>query len=182
MAKVYAFFADGLEMVEGLTVVDVLRRGGVDCSIVSISDQLEVVSSHQVKINCDVLMKEIDFSKGDMIFLPGGLGGMERLDGCQPLKEEIKNYLEEGKYVTAICASPTIFGRMGILEGKKATCYPGMEGDLKGAKVSKHDVVVDGTIVTGRAMGPAILFALKLLELLTDKKMADQVAKGICFK
>ena len=180
MSKVYVFLATGFEEIEALTPVDILRRGGVDVNLVSITGNEIVTGARGINVKADVLFENLDKDAAYMLVLPGGMPGTTNLMTYEPLMELVKAYNSKGKYVTAICAAPTIFGKIGLLNGKKATCYPGMEGDLTGANVKYDSVVVDGNIVTSRGMGTALDFALKLLEINTGsveeaKSMAEKV-------
>ena len=124
MKTVYAFLADGLEEVECLMVVDLLRRAKLNVVTVSIKEELMVESSHKVKFFADKTIDEIDFEQGDCIFLPGGMPGTTNLSECGTLKDHIIKYNEQGKWLAAICAAPSIFSSLGILKDKKATSFP----------------------------------------------------------
>lgn len=179
MSKVYTFLADGHEMVEALAVVDILRRAKVDVVTVSIKDTLEVMSAHKVGIIADTLFEENDYSDADVLFLPGGMPGTLNLEAHEGLKKLINDYNGQGKYLAAICAAPSVFGHMGLLAGKKATCYPGFEKDLLEAEHTGARVEKDGNIITSKGMGTAIDLGLALTELLVSKDEADRIAKGI---
>lgn len=181
MNKVLIFLADGCEEIEALTVVDMLRRAQIDITTVSISDKTEVVGSHQIKIVADTTINKVSFEDADMLVLPGGMPGTKNLEACEALMTQVKAFNSNGKYIAAICAAPTVFGRAGLLVGKKACCYPNMEGDLKGAKVSYDNVCVDGNVITSRGMGTAIEFALKIIEIFSGKETADKLAKGVVY-
>ena len=134
MKKVYVFLADGFEDVEALIPVDVLRRGGVDVTTVSISDFPLVTSAHGVNIEADIMFEQGDFSDADLIFLPGGMPGASNLFAHKGVCKIVVDQFAAGKKVAAICAAPgVVLGQLGILEGKKATCYPGFEQMLDGA-------------------------------------------------
>jgi len=182
MKEVIVFLADGFEEIEGLTVVDVLRRAGITLDTVSIMDRKWVNGSHGIHVEADKIFGDVDVANTKMLVLPGGLVGMQNLEAHAGVRELIHRFYEEGKEVAAICASPTIFGRMGLLKGKRATAYPSMEDGLLGANVSFEGVVTDGNITTGRGMGVSIDFALRLVEILRDKKTADQIAEQIVYK
>ena len=182
MKKAYLFFATGFEEVEALTVVDILRRGGVDCKTVSIMGAYDVTSSHAITIRADLLFDEQDLSDADMLIMPGGIPGTPNLKAHKGLEKLILNYKEEGKYLAAVCAAPTIYGEMGLLEGKKATCYPGMEEGLVGAEHLTDNVVCDGQFITSRGMGTCIDFGLTLLAKLTDETTADEIAGKIVYR
>lgn len=179
MSKVAVMLADGFEEVEGLAVVDILRRGGMDTRMVSVMGKEEVTSSHSIVVKADELLENTDLTSFDMIVLPGGLKGKENLENCQPLMQQVDSFFESGKYVAAICASPTILGHRGILKGKKACCYGGMEEELTGAKVSYDKVCVDGNVITSRGMGTSVDFGLQLLAVLTDENTAKAMAAKI---
>lgn len=182
MSKVSVFFGTGFEEIEALSVVDILRRAGIETDMVSITGQETVTSSHGVTVSMDKNLEEVDFSSLDMIVLPGGMPGTKNLEACDLLMEQVDSFFEKGKWIAAICAAPTIFGHRGILKGKKACCFPGMQNQLEGAEVSYEKVVVDGNVITSRGMGTALEFALKLLEVLTDAQTATQMATTVVYK
>ncbi|MCR5101474.1 MAG: DJ-1/PfpI family protein [Butyrivibrio sp.] len=182
MAKTAIFMADGFEEIEGLTVVDLLRRAGIEISMVSISDSLMVKGSHGIKVQVDKLFKEVNFDELDMIILPGGQPGTTNLDNYEPLKEKIAEFDKAGKYISAICAAPGVFGRMGILKGKKACSYPACEDQLTGADVQKTETTVDGHILTSRGMGTAIAYGLAIVERFQGKEAADKLGENIVYK
>lgn len=181
MKKAYLFFATGFEEVEALTVVDILRRGGVDCKTVSVTGVKEVTSSHNVTVCADLLFGDVDMSDGDMLIMPGGIPGTPNLKAHEGLNKLICEYHKEGKYLAAVCAAPTIYGEMELLQGKDATCYPGMEEGLHGANVKTEKVVCDGQFITSRGMGTCIDFGLTLLAKLTDEENAKQIGKKIVY-
>lgn len=182
MKKAYLFLATGFEEVEALTVVDILRRGNVDCKTVSITGDYDVTSSHAVTIRADLVFDEQDLSDADMLIMPGGVPGTPNLKAHKGLEKLILQYKEKRKYLAAVCAAPGIYGEMGLLEGKNATCYPGMEEALRGANYLTNRVVCDGQFITSRGMGTCIDFGLTLLEKLTDKDTADEVAHKIVYR
>lgn len=181
MKKAYLFFATGFEEVEALTVVDILRRGGVDCKTVSIMEDYDVTSSHGITIRADLLFDEKDLNDADMLIMPGGIPGTPNLKEHAGLDKLIRQYKEDGKYLAAVCAAPTIYGEKGLLEGKNATCYPGMEDGLVGASPSTDKVVCDGQFITSRGMGTCIDFGLALLSKLVDEQTAQEVGKKIVY-
>lgn len=180
MSKVNIYLADGFEEVEGLTVVDLLRRVGIDVDMVSIMGRKEITGARKIPVLADKLFEEQE--EADMIVLPGGMPGTLHLKAYKPLAELIARYDQEGRYLAAICAAPTIYGELGLLKGKKATCYPGMEDKLLGASWQEQDVVVDGNFVTSRGMGTAIAFALTLVTILKDEATAAELANSIVYK
>ena len=183
MKKVYVFLADGFEDVEALIPVDVLRRGGVDVTTVSISDFPLVTSAHGVNIEADIMFEQGDFSDADLIFLPGGMPGASNLFAHKGVCKIVVDQFAAGKKVAAICAAPgVVLGQLGILEGKKATCYPGFEQMLDGATYTADLVTVDGNVTTAEGPAAAFPFAYDLLAQLVDKKTSDQIAEGMRFK
>ena len=182
MSKILVFLADGFEEIEGLTVVDLCRRAGIDVTTVSITDKVEVVGSHNIALKTDTTIDVADFSNADMIVLPGGMPGTKHLEACDKLMSQVDAFIADGKKVAAICAAPTVLGHRGHLKGKKACCYPGMEGELTGAEVSYDAVSVAGNIITSRGLGTAIPFALAIIEAFTDKATADRISKSVVFK
>lgn len=178
---VYVFLADGFEEVEALTVVDVLRRGGVPVKTCSIMKREEVIGAHNIKVLADLTFEEADFDSCKALVLPGGLPGASHLEAHAGLAEQIKAFHKAGKTVAAICAAPMVFGTCGILEGKKATIYPGMEDRLTSAEPTYANVTVDGNIITGRGPALAMEFGLAVLEKVADKDTAEEVAEGLLF-
>lgn len=154
--KVYLFLADGFETVEALAPVDVMRRAGISVVTVSIMGRKEVLSAQDVYALADVLFDECDFADADALILPGGGMGTENLSAFVRLHLELMRMDGEGKLIGAICAAPMVLGRIGLLEGRKATCYPGCEGDLRGASYTATAVEEDGNIIT--ACGPGVSF------------------------
>lgn len=157
---------NGFEEAEAIVPADLLRRAGVEVALVAL-EGTEATGSHGITVKADVNLSELDPDKLDLLFLPGGLGGVEAIQNCPAALELVRAVYDKGKYLAAICAAPTILGALGLLEGRKAVCYPGMEDGLTGAVVQKeHGVVTDGNIITGEAAGSAFAFGLKLAELL----------------
>lgn len=179
MKEVSLFLANGFEEIEGLTVVDFLRRGGIEIETVSIMDSKTVRGSHGITVEADKMFGEADFSQDKMLVLPGGLPGTDYLREHQGLKELILKFHEEKKQLAAICAAPTVFGGLGLLEGRRATCYPGLEEGLHCAEAMNDGVVTDGHITTGRGMGVSIDFASRLTEILRDQETADKIRRSI---
>ena len=175
------FLADGFEEIEGLTVVDILRRAGVETRTVSITEQRLVTGSHQIPVTADSCIKETDFSEAELLVLPGGMPGTRYLGECRPLTELLLQFFREGRKVAAICAAPSVLGDLGFLKGKKAVCYPGFESRLTGAEVLAVPVVTDGHITTSRGMGTAIAFALELTKRLKDEETVKQVGRSILY-
>lgn len=179
---IYLFLADGFEEVEALAVVDLLRRSGLGCTMVSISGNREVAGSHKIMVRADLLLSEIDFAAADMLILPGGMPGTANLGACAVLTEQLRAFHKEGKLLAAICAAPGVLGEQGILEGKTAACYPGFEEKLAGAKVVFDEVAVDGNVITSRGMGTAIPFGLAIVEKLLGKEAAENLGKAVVYR
>lgn len=182
MKKVYLFLATGFEEVEALTVVDILRRGGVDCKTVSVMGDYDVTGSHNITVRADLVFEHQSITDGQMLIMPGGIPGTPNLKAHAGLKQLILDYEKNGKYLAAVCAAPTVYGEMGLLKGKDATCYPGMEDGLVGANKKSDAVVCDGPFITSRGMGTCIEFGLTLLAKLTDQNTADMIAEKIEYK
>lgn len=179
--KAYLFLADGFETVEALCVADILRRGGTETVTVSVSDSREVTSGQKITVKADRLFEECDFSDGDAIILPGGIPGTPNLKNHEGLKKIMQEYYDNGKYLAAICAAPSILGAYGFLRGKRATCYPGYEEELKGAVYTGEAVETDGNIITSKGMGTATEFGLALSELLAGRETSIKIGKSIQF-
>jgi len=178
--KVYLFLADGFEEIEAIAPIDILRRANIDVTTVSISNQKSVRGSHNIVVSADRLFSETDFSDNDLLYLPGGMIGTKNLDAHEGLKSLLLKQASEDKNIAAICAAPSIIGKLGLLKGKEAICYPGFEGQLTGATLSNEKIVESGTISTAKGAGVAVQFALKLVEILRSKTVAEQIADSIC--
>lgn len=181
MAKVYEFIANGTEEIEALTVVDVLRRGGIDIQTVSINDTEEVEMSHGVVMKCDMKIADADFGDADMLLLPGGLPGTTNLLVCEPLRAAILKHAAEGKKIGAICAAPMILGDLGLLQGKKATCYPGCETEMKGAEYTKDIFTIDGNIITGEGPAATLPYSYAILGMFADEATVEGLKEGMRF-
>ncbi len=182
MSKTAIFFATGYEEIEALTVVDILRRAGEEITMVSITDERRVSSSHGVEVTMDKVLSEVNFDETDVIVLPGGMPGTKNLEACEALMEQVDAFVKAGKTVAAVCAAPSILGHRGHLKGKKACSFPDRESELEGADVKQEPAVTDGNIITGRGMGAAIPFGLAILEKLQGKEAADAMAAKIVYK
>ncbi len=176
MKKIAVFLAEGFEEIEAISIIDVLRRASLEVTTVSVTGDLQVTGSHSITISADNIFERMDFRPFDMLVLPGGMPGAKNLNNHKDLKELILQYNESGKPLGAICAAPLVFGQLGILKNKNATCFPGFEQFLEGANVTGTSKEVAGNIVTGKGAGVAIEFALQLVEILTDTKTAEELA------
>lgn len=178
MKKVVAVhLADGFEEIEAVSIIDVLRRAGIEVQVVSVTGKFEVTGSHGIRISAGQLFEETDYEFVDMIVLPGGMPGSRHLKEHAGLGRQIMQFHGQGRLLGAICAAPVVFGRLGILEKRKATCYPGFEDQLTGAVVTGADVEVSGNIITGKGVGAALKFALKIVEILHGRSLADDLAE-----
>lgn len=182
MSKVLIFMAEGHEEIEALTVVDILRRADIEIEMVSITGNKKVPGAHGITTYCDKLIETVNFDSADMLVLPGGMPGTLNLGLCEMLMDQVHGFNTSKKGLAAICAAPTVFGKAGILKGKKATCYPGMEKDLIGAEVSYDEVCHDGHIITSRGMGTAIPFALEIVKTFKGDSAAEKLAEAIVYK
>ena len=182
MAKTAICIADGVEEIEALTVVDLMRRAKLDIDMISVQNRGRAMGSHRIQFECDYCLKDIDLNSYDAIVLPGGLKGTENLMNNVKIIDTIQTFFEKGKLVAAICAAPTVLGYAGILKGRNATCYPGMEDGLTGATKKTDPVVRDGNIITSRGLGTALAFAGAIIEYLTDAPTAKRVLDGVVYK
>ncbi|MCR5279136.1 MAG: DJ-1/PfpI family protein [Lachnospiraceae bacterium] len=178
--RIGVFIGERFEEIEALTAVDILRRAEYDVETVSVSHTHHVRGSHGVEIKCDLCISEVSISSYDVLVLPGG-PGHPNLEKCDSLMKHVKRFPGEGKFVAAICASPSILGRAGVLEGLKATCFPGFEKELKGATCTGAPAEWDGQVITGRSAGTAVDFALKIIEALDGPEAARKMADSIHF-
>ena len=179
--KVYIFLADGFEDIEGLTVVDLMRRAGIDIETVSIRESREITTSHGIEMKTDRVFKETDFSDADMLVLPGGMPGTLHLKEHAGLCRLLNQAEKKEKHIAAICAAPSVLGELGMLKGKRACCYPSFEEKLNCLEVSYEPVVTDGRITTSRGMGTAVRFSLELVSVLYGKEKADEIAESIVY-
>ena len=168
------FLTTGFEEIEALATIDILCRGGVDIHSVSLTGDRTVTGGHRISVVADYLFEEADFENAVMLIIPGGTVKFNEHDG---LKREILEFAKKGRRIAAICAAPMVLGGLGLLKGKKATCYPGYEKYLVDADVIENPLVVDGNITTARAAGFTQYFALELLRQLKGKEVADDVAQ-----
>ena len=176
---IYEFLADGFELVEAMTPLDMLRRGGKEIITVSITDSLYVKSSNGVTVKADKLIAELNSDIPEAVILPGGMPGASNLRASEKVCEITVKAAEAGKVVAAICAAPFVLGELGLLDGKEAICYPGFEDKLIGAEFSSKHVVTDGNIITAAGMGVALPFSYELAAVLCGKDKADAIMKSI---
>lgn len=182
MKKAYIFLAVGFEDMEAIVPTDVLRRGGMDVTTVSITSALQVKSANGVTVTADVLFADTDFSDADWLICPGGMPGATNLYEFKPLGELLVRHAEADGHIAAICASPgVVLGQLGLLEGKQATCYPGFEELCKGAEMIKAPVVVSGKFITGNGPANAMPWALTILREGVSTEAANAVAEGTLY-
>lgn len=189
MSKCYLLFAEGLEECEGLITLDILRRAGLETYTVSVQNAHTVVGAHGVPITCDRTLPELLAAPPELlaappelVVLPGGMPGTTNLAKSPAVEALVRRTLEHGGRAAAICAAPSVLAQYGLLAGRRATCYPGFESKCTGAHMVDADVVTDGPITTGRALGAAIPFALELVRLLTDEQAAARTAAEIVWR
>lgn len=179
--KAIVFLADGFEECEGLIVVDILRRAGVETIMASAMDDILIDSSRHIKVQADVMAVDVDYDSVDLIVLPGGRLGTENL-GANPLVVEKCKEFAAGKHLAAICAAPSLLAALGLLEGKKATCHPDFEGVMDGVALTGGSVAVDGNIITGQGLGASFDFAFELVKILVGEEKVAQIKKAICYR
>ena len=181
MSKAVIFFAQGLEECEGLLCVDILRRAGVEVTVAAVGGERVVRSARQVNVVADALAEELDYSGFDAVILPGGLPGVDHLKADATVRRTCCDFAAAGKLVAAICAAPTLLSKLGITEGKRCVCYPGLEHEMGSAKMEDAATVQDGRLLTGRGPGAAIDFGLMLLKVLRGEQAAQQVQTGMVY-
>ena len=179
---VYMLLGTGFEETEAIAPLDLLRRAGIDVLTVGINGKT-VYGGHNIGINADILLAEMDLTSMDMIILPGGLGGVASVRASKEAMDALLFAWENDKFVAAICAGPTVLTDLGITSGKKATCYPGCEAGMGHALVQKNvPCIRDGNLITGTSAGCAIPFGLALIEALKGKQAADTIAEQIVIR
>lgn len=177
---VYIILGEGFEEIEALAPCDILRRGGVRVSLAGIGSKT-VVGGHGIKVEADCLVEEIDTKTAEMIVFPGGSVGVESIRKSSIALGKMLEMHKMGKETAAICAAPTILAKLGMLDGKKVVCYPGLEGQLDGAEYVDEPTMRDGKLTTGRAAGASIDFGLKLLEVLRGTEKSEEIRKAIYY-
>ena len=175
----YIFLAPGFEEIEALTVIDVLRRADISVKSVSITDDLTVVGAHAITVSADCVLKDVDFEAAHYLILPGGMPGATNLSNCKPLTAHLQAHYEAQKPLAAICAAPLVLGRLGLLHGIEAICYPGFEYELQGARLSNQNVVQSQHIITAKGPAYALDFALQLVTDIKGDDVAATVRKAM---
>lgn len=179
--QIYLFLADGFEEIEAIAPIDIFRRAEIQLTTVSVSDSLLVTGAHRVQIMADALFSNMNFSSDSLLFLPGGLPGTTNLDIHEGLRALIQKHSDDQGKIAAICAAPSILGKMNLLAGKEAICYPGFEDALTGAIISESKIVKSGNVLTAKAAGVAIQFALDIVSELRGKKLAKEIKESIYY-
>jgi len=177
--KILLFLAEGFEEIEAVAAIDIFRRADIEVITVSITDDKTVCGAHKVCLIADSVFNKTDFSGNFLIYLPGGLPGTTNLDNHVGLKQLIAEQVTKGNNIAAICAAPSILGKMGLLKGKEAICYPGFEGQLLDSDISEKTIVKSGTIYTAKAAGVAIQFALRIVDDLCGNEKAKEIEQSI---
>ena len=178
---IYMFLGTGFEETEAIAPLDLLRRAGLEVKTVGLNGKV-ICGSHRIGVEADITIDELDPSDLEMVILPGGLGGVASIRGCEKAMEVIRFAHENGKYTAAICAGPTILAELGITDGKKATCYPGCEDQMGRALMVNAAAVTDGKVITGTSAGCAVPFGLALIAALKGADAADAIAKQIVIR
>lgn len=180
---IYMFLADGFEEVEALCPLDILRRAGLEVTTVGIGGRDMIRGAHGITVQTDIVDVMYRDSTPDMIILPGGMPGADNLDKSKIVDAAIRAGARNGAYLCAICAAPFVLGKRGLLEGKKAVCFPGFEEYLEGATVVEDKIVVrDGNIITAKGMGAAFSFGLELVRALKDDSTADKISASVFYE
>lgn len=180
--KTYVALAPGFEIAEATLPIDILKRARIEVVTVSITDELIVPASNGVRVVADQLLADSDLSDGDLLFLPGGMPGSLNLEKSEPLAAVIRQYFEADKWLAAICAAPMVYGKMGLLNGLRATCYPGFEQDLIGASTVKETCVIDGQFITGCGAGAGFALGRQCAAVLVGDDTADAVLRQMMFQ
>jgi 4-methyl-5(b-hydroxyethyl)-thiazole monophosphate biosynthesis len=176
---VYILIGTGFEEIEALSVCDLLRRGGIQVLLAGIGER-RIKGGHGIEVFTDITVDEVDPQAAKMIVIPGGMGGVESIESSARCSELIKSAYENGAVLAAICAGPRVLAKLSLIDGKSITCYPGLEDEMTGANVdTSRPLVTDGKIVTGRAVGSSLDFALELLRILKGAETAEKVREGI---
>ena len=179
---VYMLLGTGFEETEAIAPLDLLRRAGVEVLTVGVTGKT-VFGSHNIGIEADITIDEMDLTNLEMIILPGGLGGVASARASRPALDALEFAWQNNKFVAAICAGPTVLADLGITDGRNATCFPGCESGMGSAKmVADAACVRDGKLITGTSAGCAIPFGLALIEALKGKDVADTIARQIVIR
>lgn len=179
MKKAIVFLANGFEEMEALGTVDILRRGGIEVTTVSITSDPVVIGAHHIPVTADTTLDNAILNDVDALILPGGMPGASNLNNSEAVKEALLGQYREGRIVAAICAAPMVLGGLGLLKGRNATCYPGFEPKLIGANVTGEAVEVSDNVITGKGPGLVMNFGLALVAAIKNDAVAEEVAAGL---
>lgn len=177
---IYLFLADGFEETEALVTLDLMRRAGIDAVSVGVGSK-RIRGTHGITVEADIDSAEVDLDSCDGVVLPGGMPGTNNLCECGEVRNAVTYCFNAGKMTAAICAAPLILGRLGVLNGKRAVCFPGFENELTGADVCASPAETDGTVITARGAGAVFEFSHAIISLLKDRSVADKVLADIRF-
>lgn len=178
---VYVFLANGFEEIEALSVVDILRRAEIETKTVGVTGK-EITGTHGITVKADITVEDVDKNDIDAVVLPGGMPGAVNLKNSAEVEQLLLLCVGSGKVTAAICAAPLVLGNLGLLENKTATCYPGFEEELKGAKILRQNVCVDGNIITASGPAAANEFAFALVDKLKNSTASAKIRKGMLFE
>ena len=178
---VYVMLGTGFEETEAIAPIDLMRRAGIQVLTVGLNGKV-IYGGHGIGVEADITVDEMDLTDLEMIVLPGGLGGVASIRGCEQAMDAIRFAYENGKFTAAICAGPTVLGDLGITDGRNATCYPGCEGGMGSANIQNAAAVRDGKLITGTSAGCAVPFGLALIAALKGQEAADTVAEQIVIR
>ena len=179
---VYMLLGTGFEETEAIAPLDLLRRAGVDVMTVGVNGKI-IRGGHNIGIEADILLSEMDLTNLEMIILPGGLGGVTSVRASQEAMRALRFAWDNGKFVAAICAGPTVLADLGITDHKQATCYPGCEDGMGNAKMVENAAAVrDGMLITGTSAGCAVSFGLELVKALKGETVAEEIGKQIVIR
>ncbi len=178
---VYVMLGTGFEEIEALAPVDLLRRAGIETATVGINGKV-VYGGHGIGVAADLTLEEMDLTNLEMIVLPGGLGGVASIRASQATLDAVQFAWDNGCFVAAICAGPTVLADLGITQGRTATCYPGQAGNMKQAKLTQDAAVQDGNLITGASAGCAVEFALTLIRALRGDGAAKAIREQIVIR
>ncbi len=178
---VYVLFSKGFEEMEAVTPIDMLRRAGVEVSLVGVTE-MQVTGAHGMTLQMDIPLSEVSLDEAEMLILPGGLGCVDGIMGSSDALTLVEKVAERGGWVAAICAAPTILSYLGLLDRRRAVCYPTLSDKMGSAVVQTgHRVVVDGRFVTAQAAGASVRFGYRLIACLKGVEAAEQVIGAICY-
>jgi len=179
---VYVLLADGFEEIEAIAPIDILRRANVEVATVSLSNELMVTGGHGICVKADIFLEQIGFQELEMLVLPGGLAGVNAIAKNPAAMDLIKKVWKEGKKIAAICAAPSLLAKAGIIDGLSFVCYPSVSDDVitaGGIYIPDQNVVCDNNLITGKAAGSSINFALELVATIINKETAEQIRNTI---